>query len=223
MNTNTLGILMLSILGCIVLQAQSARILGVFPSPSMSHLLIHCAVADVLAEAGHEVTVIGTVPNIRKQAKYKFVHVEGQMFPNSLVQEMLNKPTSIYRKLNNIVDHVISMGNDTLNERKMLNFLRTHKAGDFDAVILGHFYNDFMLGIGAHFQCPIILTFMIQSYFPTNAIIANPLEVSYAPTLYSGYKQPMDFADRVKNFLAVGFEQMLLFTTMKWGFEKMYR
>ena len=222
MNTSTLAILVLT-LGTVVLQTQSARILGVFPSPSKSHLLIHCAVADALAEAGHEVTVIGTVPNIRKQAKYKFIHIEGQMFTSSFAQEMLNKPTSIYRKLNGIVTHVIDMANSTLNEPKMLNFLQTHKPGDFDVVILGYFFNDFMLGIGAHFHCPIILTFMIQSIFPINHIIANPLEASYVPTLYSGYKQPMDFADRVKNFLAIGFEQTMLFTTMKSGFEKMYR
>lgn len=207
---------------CGVMQTQAARILGVFPSPSKSHVLIHCAVADALAEAGHEVTVISSVPNMFKKAKYNFMHVEGAMFDSNFAQEMLNKPASIYRKFNGIISHVIDMANDTLNQPKILDFLHNHKAGDFDAVILGYFMNDFMLGFGAHFQCPIILSFMVQPIFPINKMIGNPLEASYVPTLYSGYKQPMDFVSRVKNFLANGFEQLVLGNLMQRKLERMY-
>lgn len=206
----------------LIFQAQAARILGVFPSPSKSHVLIHCAVADALAEAGHEVAVIATVPNMFKKSKYKFVYVQGEMFDNNFAQEMLNKPAPIYRKFNGIISHVIEMANNTMNQPKILNFFQTHKAGDFDAVILGYFLNDFILGIGAHFQCPIILSFMVQPIFPINKMIGNPLEASYVPTLYSGYRQPMDFCSRVKNFLANGFEQLVLSNLMQKKFENMY-
>ncbi|KAI8117776.1 UDP-glucuronosyltransferase 1-6 [Lucilia cuprina] len=214
--------ILVSIACCAVIQCQAARILGVFPSPSKSHVLIHCAVADALAEAGHEVTVIATVPNMLKKAKYNFLHVEGAMFDSNFAQEMLNKPASIYRKFNGIISHVIDMANVTMNQPKIQNFLQTHKAGDFDAVILGYFMNDFMLGFGAHFQCPIILSFMVQPIFPINKMIGNPLEASYVPTLYSGYKQPMDFASRVKNFLANGFEHLVLGNLMQRKLETMY-
>ncbi|XP_037814382.1 UDP-glycosyltransferase UGT5-like isoform X2 [Lucilia sericata] len=221
MKTSVICILV-SIACSVVIQSQAARILGVFPSPSKSHVLIHCAVADALAEAGHEVTVIATVPNMIKKAKYKFLHVEGPMFDSNFAQEMLNKPASIYRKFNGIISHVIDMANDTMNQPKILNFLQTHNPGDFDAVILGYFMNDFMLGFGAHFQCPIILSFMVQPIFPINKMIGNPLEASYVPTLYSGYKQPMDFASRVKNFLANGFEHLVLRNLMQRKLERMY-
>ncbi|XP_046802502.1 UDP-glycosyltransferase UGT5-like [Lucilia cuprina] len=221
MKSSVISILV-SIACCAVIQCQAARILGVFPSPSKSHVLIHCAVADALAEAGHEVTVIATVPNMLKKAKYNFLHVEGPMFDSNFAQEMLNKPASIYRKFNGIISHVIDMANVTMNQPKIHNFLQTHKAGDFDAVILGYFMNDFMLGFGAHFQCPIILSFMVQPIFPINKMIGNPLEASYVPTLYSGYKQPMDFASRVKNFLANGFEHLVLGNLMQRKLETMY-
>ncbi|XP_065364273.1 UDP-glycosyltransferase UGT5-like isoform X2 [Calliphora vicina] len=216
-------IYMLMGLACsVVMQSQAARILGVFPSPSKSHVLIHCAVADALAEAGHEVTVISSVPNMFKKAKYKFMHVEAAMFDSNFAQEMLNKPASIYRKFNGIISHVIDMANDTFNQPKILDFLHNHKAGDFDAVILGYFMNDFMLGFGAHFQCPIILSFMVQPIFPINKMIGNPLEASYVPTLYSGFKQPMDFVSRVKNLLANGFEQLVLGNLMQRKLDRMY-
>ncbi|KNC25155.1 hypothetical protein FF38_08248 [Lucilia cuprina] len=221
-NMNKMYSILVSIACCAVIQCQAARILGVFPSPSKSHVLIHCAVADALAEAGHEVTVIATVPNMLKKAKYNFLHVEGAMFDSNFAQEMLNKPASIYRKFNGIISHVIDMANVTMNQPKIQNFLQTHKAGDFDAVILGYFMNDFMLGFGAHFQCPIILSFMVQPIFPINKMIGNPLEASYVPTLYSGYKQPMDFASRVKNFLANGFEHLVLGNLMQRKLETMY-
>ncbi|KAM7348770.1 UDP-glycosyltransferase UGT5-like isoform 2-T2 [Cochliomyia hominivorax] len=222
MKTTSCIPILLGLIACSIIQSQAARILGVFPSPSKSHVLIHCAVADALAEDGHNVTVIATVPNMIKKAKYKFIHVEGPMFDNNFAQEMLNKPASIYRKFNGIIAHVINMANETINQPKIVNFLRTHKAGDFDAVILGYFFNDFMLGFGAHFQCPIILSFMVQPIFPINKMIANPLEASYVPTLYSGFKQPMDFSSRVKNFLANGFEQLVLGNIIQKQLERMY-
>lgn len=208
---------------CVVGQTQAARILGVFPSPSKSHVLIHCAVADALAESGHEVTVLASVPNMFKKSKYNFIHIPGEMFDNNFAQEMLNKPSSIYKKFNGIISHVIVMANNTFNQPKMLHFLQTHKAGDFDVIILGYFFNDFMLGLSAHFQCPIVLSFMVQPIFPINQVIGNPLEAAYVPTLYSGFKQPMNFASRVKNFLANGFEQMVLTNLMQRKFSEMYR
>lgn len=207
----------------LITQSQGARILGIFPSPSKSHVLIHCAVADTLAEAGHDVTVLATVPNMFQKSKYKFIHVEGAMFDSNFAQEMLNKPGSIYRKLNGIVSHVIDMANNTMNQPRMLNFLNTHKAGDFDVVILGYFMNEFMLGFGAHFQCPIILSWMVQPILSINTMIGNPIEASYVPTLYSGFKQPMDFPSRVKNLLANGFEGIVLGMLKQMKLEKMYR
>lgn len=204
-------------------QTESARILGLFPSPSKSHLLIHCAIADTLAEAGHDVTVIATVPNIYERAKYKYIHVQGAMYDNKFANDMVNKPAPAYVKFYHTMSSVMTMANATLNHPTMQEFLSTHKAGDFDLIILGYFMNDFVLGIGAHFQCPVIVSFMVQPIFPINRMIANPLEPSYVPTLFSGVRQPLDFWGRLKNLFSIAVEEGILMNLLKWNVEKLYR
>lgn len=208
---------------CYIIPSQTARILSVFPSPSKSHLMIHSAIAQTLADDGHEVTVIATLPNIYPQANYTYIEIEGAMFLTHFAQKMLNKPAHIYSTYNGAVKHLLGVANNTLNQNKMLDFLDRHKAGDFDVIILGYCLEDFILGLGAHFQCPIVLSFMIQPIFPIHAMVGNPLEVSYVPTLYSGLTQPMDFVGRVKNFLAHGYEQVILNNLAKWHMDKYYR
>ncbi|XP_075158855.1 UDP-glycosyltransferase UGT4-like isoform X3 [Haematobia irritans] len=205
---------------------EASRILGVFPSPSKSHLLIHCAVAKALADAGHDVTVVATTNDGKAphlNAPYTFVGIEGPMFDSSFTQEMVNRPLPIYRRVQSILEQIFTMANETMNHSKMLEFLQTHKAGDYDLLILGYFMNDFMLGLGAHFECPIVLSFMVQPIFPINRMLGNPPETSYVPNLYTGLKQPLTFWSRVRNFLSSIFEQHILSALVQWKVKSLYR
>lgn len=207
---------------------EASRILSVFPSPSKSHLLIHSAVAQTLADAGHDVTVLATIASPAEAkahltASYRFIGIEGPTFDSSFSQEMVNRPLPIYQRVNRILGQIFSLANDTMTHPKMQEFLQTHKAGDFDVLILGYFMNDFMLGLGAHFECPIILSFMVQPIFPINRMIGNPSESAYIPNMYTGLKQPMSFGSRVKNYLSSLFEQKILATIMDWKVQSLYR
>ncbi|XP_073834860.1 UDP-glycosyltransferase UGT4-like isoform X1 [Musca autumnalis] len=209
---------------------EASRILSVFPSPSKSHLLIHCAVAQTLAEAGHEVTVLASIGDDDeatkekyRKADFKFIAIEGPTFDSSFSQEMVNRPLPIYRRAYNIIEKILFLANMTMNHSTMLEFLKEHKAGDFDVMILGYFMNEFMLGLGAHFQCPIILSFMVQPIFLINRMIGNPSESSYVPNLYTGLKQPLSFRARIRNYLSSIFEQKILATILEWQTGKLYR
>ncbi|KAM7348771.1 UDP-glycosyltransferase UGT4-like isoform 3-T3 [Cochliomyia hominivorax] len=202
---------------------QTARILSVFPSPSKSHLLIHSAIAQTLAEEGHEVTVVATLPNLYPSANYSYLQVNTTLYLSNYAQEMLQHPKHIYFTFHKAVSHILDVANDFLNHKTWQNFLALHKSDDFDVIILGYCLEDFMLGLAAHFQCPIILSFMIQPIFPVHSMIANPLELSYFPTLYSGLSQPMGFSKRVMNFLANSYEQLVLRHVMAKENGKYYR
>ncbi|XP_065364275.1 UDP-glycosyltransferase UGT5-like isoform X3 [Calliphora vicina] len=180
---------------------QAARILGVFPSPSKSHLIIHSSIAETLAAAGHNVTVIAVFPNILPQAKYNYIQLETTKIDGSFAQSLVDKPQPFYKKFNSLINMVTASANQTMQHPKMLEFLNNHQAGDFDVVILGYFMNDFMLGLGAHFQCPIIMSFMIRPIFAINSMVGNPELPSYVPTVFDNLKQPMNFGERVKNYV----------------------
>uniref|UniRef100_A0A1I8MEH4 UDP-glucoronosyl and UDP-glucosyl transferase n=1 Tax=Musca domestica TaxID=7370 RepID=A0A1I8MEH4_MUSDO len=203
---------------------QAARILCVFPSPSTSHLIIHGTIAETLGLDGHNVTVIGTVPPSKVRAPHvNYIHIEGPMFNDDFANEMVSKQVNIYEKFASTISRVQDMANATMNNPKMLDFLKTHKAGDYDVLILGYFMNDFMLGLGAHFQCPIIVSFMVQPIFSVSQMVANPPEASYASSLFMGYKQPMDFWTRVKNFAATYFEHYIYAAYIARKGNEMYR
>ena len=47
---------------CAVCGTKAARILGIFPTPSLSHQLPFQAIMKALAARGHQITVISTNP-----------------------------------------------------------------------------------------------------------------------------------------------------------------
>ncbi|XP_073828367.1 UDP-glycosyltransferase UGT4-like [Musca autumnalis] len=211
------------LLAIAVIPNESARILSIFPSPSLSHLFIHFSVAETLAKDGHNVTVIATAPNPYKNPDIKYIYLKEPMFDAEFARKMVNKPSPIYVKLAHNFGLVLDMTNNTLNNPLMQQFLRDHKAGDFDLVLLGYGMNDFIFGLGAHFQCPMVLSFMVQSVFTTNSMVGNPAEAAYVPTLFAEQKQPMDFPARVKNFLSSLYENVIFKEMLSRKSQRYYR
>ena len=51
--------------------SESAKILGLFPMPSKSHMAVNAAIVKELAERGHEVTVVSPFPEKSENPNYK--------------------------------------------------------------------------------------------------------------------------------------------------------
>ncbi|XP_067636135.1 UDP-glycosyltransferase UGT4-like [Eurosta solidaginis] len=208
-----------------VTSAHGARILGLFPTPCQSHTIIHAAAADALARAGHNVTVIGVSKNFYPNAAYKYIQIElgdGAHFDRSTLAQMIKQPQSFYQNIFNIVHGYTVTGNLTLSHPKMREFLRKHGEGAFDLVLLGYALNDYTMGLGAHFRCPIVASFMIQPIFATNRLIGNPAEESHVPLLFTSLKQPLNFWERFVNFLANLLERWVLMPIIEWDIQKVY-
>lgn len=69
----------------------------------------------------------------------------------------------------------------------------------FDLVILGYAMNEFLLGFGAHFNCPIIVMFANGHIKPLNDLVGNPTGNSYIPHILLGWNGPMTFLKRIEN------------------------
>ncbi|XP_054730555.1 UDP-glucosyltransferase 2-like [Anastrepha obliqua] len=201
---------------------DAARILGFFSSPGRSHLLIHCAVADTLARAGHNVTVIATKPNVYPDAKYNYIHLDTPMLSVSYMNKLVNNPPPFYKLYPGLVLESTQMANRTMWHPEMQQFLREHGEGSFDLVLLGYFINDFHVGLGSHFKCPVIISFMVQTVFSLNEMIGNPSEHAYVPTLFSGLSQPMDFRARLRNYLIYLFEYYYMGPLLETEVQKYY-
>lgn len=187
--------------------AQTARILGFFPSPSKSHLIVHAAIASQLADAGHNVTVIASTKNVYPKAKYEYIQIDDTKFDVSVMAGMVNGSMSFFNKYSSLFRTLASTANASITHPRVQRFLHEHGPGDFDLVILGYFMNEFHFGLAAHFQCPLILSFMIQPIVAINDLVGNPSEMAYVPTLMSNEKQPMNFWARVINFASLALER----------------
>ncbi|XP_055841744.1 UDP-glycosyltransferase UGT5-like [Episyrphus balteatus] len=190
----------LILLSIILTFSDSARILGLFPTHSKSHLIVHSAIADALAERGHNVTVVSTLPSVTKNPQYRYIQLDVQ-YPNFFT-EMLKNPLPWYKRFTGFIDFVSGYANASLNQPQLKKLMAEES---FDLVIQGYFFNEFLLGVAAHFKCPVIMSFTVRPFPYVNKLMGNPLELSYVPSLVGGGKQPMGFFDRLKNFLFIVF------------------
>lgn len=214
---------------CFIFWVQSpnvngARILGFFPAPSKSHMILHSSVCEVLANAGHDVTVVGVQPNMRPKAKYRFKQIPSMSFSNNHLREMINDPRPKHWSMFSVFDFINQIGNDTINQPEMKKFLAEHGPGDFDLIIFGYFFNDFLLGIAGHFRCPIIISLTLSMVPSLSRIIGNPIEPSYVPVKpFSTLVQPMDdILSRAKNFGFYFLETAILGPFMRYSGAKYY-
>lgn len=89
---------------------------------------------------------------------------------------------------------VIELFLNTPNVKALLNSNKK-----FDLVILNWSMNEALLGIGHHFQTPVIVFSSIGSSQLTNKITRNPAPYSYIPNLFSIYPDDMTFFQRLNN------------------------
>lgn len=83
----------------------------------------------------------------------------------------------------------------------------------FDLVILEYFYNDFNIGIAAHFRCPSILITSHAMFPSLGNMIGNPSAAAFVQSRHVANDdrwKRMTFLQRVMNHLTLAIEQILV-------------
>lgn len=90
------------------------------------------------------------------------------------------------------------------SETSLINLEKTGLLNEepFDLVVFGTFFNDFFIGVAAHFKSPLVIIDTHRPTILTDSIVGNPSEVLYVPTGMSADRQPLTFLGRVRNVLA---------------------
>lgn len=203
---------------------DSAKILGVFTSPAKSHLIIHTSVIKALADKGHDVTIITTVPVNDKVKNYRHILVPGFGFSEEqktqIIKSKIEKPKPFWMEFTDILPKILPISNASLYSPEVQKLMKDET---FDLMILGYFFNDFQLGLAAHFKCPVIINFMIQPFTQLVDISGTPRELAYVPNLFTGIKQPMGFSQRLYNFFYTEILEGALHKWADWQQEKYYK
>ncbi|XP_017152200.1 UDP-glucuronosyltransferase 1-7C-like [Drosophila miranda] len=200
----------LLILALVASGSHGANILGLFTSLSPSHLVIQMSIAKILAENGHNVTVVTALkpPFLHPSVNHIQVPLDesdGKSF-GALVAGMAKRDTS-----NAVISMLVAMGSLTSAFSKMEDVLRHQKVKDlyehtdnhFDLVILGYFMNSLQLSVAHKLKVPQIVALSNPPSL-LSSVLGNPTEISYVPSmnLIVERGQPMTFVQRVQNIFA---------------------
>ncbi|XP_017095573.2 UDP-glycosyltransferase UGT5-like [Drosophila bipectinata] len=188
---------------------QSANILGLFTSLSPSHLIIQMSTAKILAERGHNVTVVTVLKPLVTHKDINLIQVplssEDAQRHSEIIGSMSKNDNS------NIIISLFGMLKRTgFMFRKMVNALKDPRVRDlylnngnkFDLVIAGYFMNEYQLGFARKVKAPIVLVALMPPNQMIGPLIGNPLEGSFlSADKDAGEKgQASSFRQRLTNF-----------------------
>lgn len=191
--------------GLLSVGVESANVLAIFTSPSPSHVIVQTTFAKVLADQGHGVTVVTTVPSKRHDPAYKhilirpdekeFESLDKSMLDVSKAEDFLNKSISMM----NVIKSISAIQFETLRSEKFQAILKSKK---FDLVAIGYFSNDFVLTVAAQLRLPVVLVWSGPPVVLVNPFVGNPTEGSYVPNTLISSDKLEDFRSRLLSFVA---------------------
>lgn len=179
--------------------SQASKILFAFPSPSKSHLIVVQGLSTYLAQKGHSVTVVSPFPLSSPMKNYRDIVVP--MEDDNWVKDLVEKPqNSMIFTVPKALKAFVKMSDDMF---ELPEFQKMMKEEEFDLVFIGLFMSNFWLGLGDHFKCPTMMLSVNAAFTPTNVLFGNPSGVASVSSIMSFQAEPMNFLQRVKNFVII--------------------
>ncbi|XP_017013391.2 UDP-glucosyltransferase 2-like [Drosophila takahashii] len=173
--------------------SQGANILGLFPSLSPSHLIIQMSAAKVLAERGHNVTVVTALKPVVNHKNITVIQVpltkeESQMMSDTVGKMSRNDNSNMalsLLRMSDQMDFMVRKNAETLMDDRVKD-LYLNNGNKFDLVLSGYFMNEFQIGFAKKVQAPVIVFATMPPNQLLNPLIGNPMEISYAGINDSG-------------------------------------
>ncbi|EDW63508.1 UDP-glucosyltransferase 2 [Drosophila virilis] len=216
-------ILFLTFLGILLINgSQSANILAVFSCPVPSHLIVEISMAKVLAENGHNVTVITTLKPHVTHENINLIYIpltkEEQKTQDSGLSSMVerdnsNMMTAVFR-MRKELSFIFNKNRELMKDPRIQD-LYENKDNKFDLVMLGYFFNSFQLGIAQKLKVPVVIaTSMFQSEI-FDIMLGNIHAQAYVPTVSVSVEKgrPMNFAQRLANLITLGVFKTYMYLT----------
>ncbi|XP_034668378.1 UDP-glucuronosyltransferase 1-1 [Drosophila subobscura] len=183
MNRSPVRSILLLMLGiCSTAQVESHHILGLFVNVHRSQLLVHMAVARALLQRGHQLTVVTTLPLEEVELQGNVTHIlvpweqpADEVHPGSTSDWLLRLQRMFIR---------LEQSGDLLDQPAWKDFLQLSPKPHFDLLLLGYHFNDHLLGVAAHFNCPAVIVSTQQPIGFVNSLMGNPEERWYVPQPY---------------------------------------
>ncbi|XP_070507931.1 UDP-glycosyltransferase UGT5-like [Chironomus tepperi] len=179
-----------------------SRILFLFPTPSKSHMIIAHSLSRTLAEKGHDVTVVTPFPLNKSIKNHREIVIPYNKRAKEVMDKIMEtKPKSFVEMVSLMMEVNFIEGEEMIASEKFQEITNEK----FDLIVMGMNFQNFLLGYGEIFDCPVIILSVQRHFSGTNFLIGNPIAPNVAPHLTVA-KYDMNFVDRVKNFIAYGLD-----------------
>ncbi|XP_073820257.1 UDP-glycosyltransferase UGT4-like [Musca autumnalis] len=197
---------LLLLLTCLFVNTtKGANILALLPSPSSSHLIIEMAVVKELDVRNHNVTVVSVLPLKSEwlHPNMTYIHLDHGQFDmnwaiNSTSKSGLSRALNAVPMFKNII---LSLA-ELLNDPKMLE-LRNNRGNQYDLMLFGYIFGDFIFGLAEHFDCPVALLWPNVLISDILHLTGNPFEITYTiSSMMNLTSNTCGFLFRLKNMLA---------------------
>ncbi|KAF2882091.1 hypothetical protein ILUMI_24094 [Ignelater luminosus] len=186
-------------------ESESYRILGLFPLPSKSHMVMFEALMKGLAEKGHQVDVLSHFLQEKPIPRYKDISVRGTVpiyvnnYSIPFIQERLRSYSRVLEFI--FVDAGTGICRNVLHSPTVRELKNTKKK--YDLIIAEIFGTDCFLGFAHLFKIPVIgITSSVAVPWGNDRIV-NPDNPSYIPNYLMHSSSRMNLIDRLTNTLSL--------------------
>ncbi|XP_023174938.2 UDP-glucuronosyltransferase 2B15-like [Drosophila hydei] len=221
----SLKTLFLSLLAVLFIHGSSgANILAVFSCPSASHLIVEMSMAKVLAENGHNVTVITSLKPHVTHKNLNLIYVplteeERKAYEASIAGMAERDNSDLIAAVFRMRKELLAMFNKSRDVMKdpRVKDLYENKDNKFDLVMVGYFFNSFQIGIAQKLKVPVVLvTSMFQSDL-FNPMLGDIQTEAYVPTMGISLEQgqSMSFGQRLTNYIFLNVFKLFMYLMEK--------
>lgn len=164
-------------------QTNGDQILGLFINGHRSHLLMYLSVTNVLTSRGHNVTIVTTLDV--EDIGLKNDNIKWLKLSENYTKPVITTYQSGLDKIENMLERIENTSKfmDDPLWHKFVN--ETHH---FDLLIIGYLFNDYQLGVAAHFNCPVVVMWTGQPIGFIHSLMGNPEERWYIPQPYDRHQ-----------------------------------
>lgn len=158
---------------------ESSKILMIHSSSSRSHVIPLQSLANILLDRGHEVTFVSMFPQKKNIKNYREIGIVSDEKEKEFIKQFLDNP-GFKAHLNSVMNMpriIASNGNKTLQAKEVQKLMKEEK---FDLVIVGFFFNEYLLGLGDVFKCPTIIFNSFGLVSNVKEMTGNPLGIPAA-------------------------------------------
>ncbi|CAH1286163.1 unnamed protein product [Diabrotica balteata] len=183
---------------------NGARILGMFPTPSISHQLTFQPIWKELSLRGHQLTVITTYPIGDKRLSNLTeidVSFTFHLFAKSeMLSKLAKSDALLYEKHMYLLETCFLITTAQLEYQPVQDLLKSNET--FDLILLQQTHNwNLVYGFASKIRVPMIGISSLGLFLHSHDALGNPTHPIVSPDMMLNFAGELSFFDKVQSFL----------------------